>query len=85
MFNLYDAIKVSDELKIKFNRFTSIDLLNGMNKELEHGLINSETNITNDNMILIAKIALAHLNKYPNYYNKESGIEKFEETLKNKK
>lgn len=85
MFNLYDAIKVSDELKIKFNRFTSIDLLNGMNKELEHGLINSETNITNDNMILIAKIALAHLNKYPNYYNKEYGIEKFEETLKNKK
>ena len=85
MFNLYDAIKASTELNIKFNRFTSTDLLNGMNKELEHGLISSESNITDDNMILSAKLALAHLNKYPNYYNQEYGIERFEETLKNRK
>ena len=31
------------------------------------------------------KIALAHLNEFPNYYNKDYGILKFEEYLKTKK
>ena len=84
MFNLYDAIKVAEELNIKFDKFSKYDLLNGMNVELEHGTVNNKTNITNDNMILTAKIALAHLNEFPNYYNEHYGIKKFEETLRNK-
>ena len=40
-----------------------------MNIETEHGLVNLETNVTNDNLLLTAKIALAHLNEYPNYYD----------------
>ena len=41
-------------------------------------------NITNDNLITTAKIALAHLNEFPNYYNKEYGLLSFEEFLKSK-
>jgi len=40
----------------------------GINVELEHGRVNSGTNITNDDPVLTAKIALAHLNELPNYY-----------------
>ena len=40
--------------------------------------------VTDDNIVKTAKIALAHLNEYPNYYNKEYGLPKFEEYLKQK-
>ena len=60
---------------------TKEEFLDGINTELEHGLINPKTNITNDNLILTAKIALAHLNEFPNYYNKDYGIKNFEKFL----
>ena len=52
--------------------------------EMEHGLINPVTNVTNDDLLKTAKIALAHLNEYPNYYNKDYGLLVYEEFLKNK-
>ena len=55
-----------------------------INIELEHGKINPETNITNNDLELTTKIALAHLNEYPNYYNKEYGLPNFEKNLKEK-
>ena len=55
-----------------------------MNIEKEHGLISPKTNVTNDNIITTAKIALAHLNEYPNYYNQRYGIQTFESFLKQK-
>jgi hypothetical protein len=84
MYNLDDALKVGKLLNIKFDKFKEDDLLEGLNVELEHGRINQDTNVTNDSLILTAKIALAHLNEYPNYYNKDYGIKKFEEFLKQK-
>ena len=84
MYTLEDAIYVSNILGIKFNKFTIEEFLTGLNIEREHGLINPKTNVTNNNIILTAKIALAHLNEYPNYYNKDYGLLKFEEFLKQK-
>lgn len=46
----------------------------GMNVELEHGTKNRATNITNDNMLTTAKIAIAHLQEDPMYYNKLNRI-----------
>ena len=37
-----------------------------------------------DDLIMTAKIALAHLNEFPNYYNKQQGLRVFEEFLKTK-
>ena len=84
MFELEDAIYASEVLNIGFDKFTIDEFLDGINVELEHGKINNDTNVTDDDLIKTAKIALAHLNEYPNYYNKEYGIKNFEEILKNK-
>ena len=84
MYNINDAKTVGKLLNIKFDKFTEEDLMEGLNVELEHGSINPNTNVTNDSLILTAKIALAHLNEFPNYYNKEYGIKKFEKYLKTK-
>ena len=40
----------------------------GFKEELEHGCRNPATNLTCDDPVATAKIVLAHLNEYPNYY-----------------
>ena len=84
MFNLKDAYYAASILNVKFDKFTIEEFLDGINIELEHGTVNSLTNVTNDNLLLTAKIALAHLNEFPNYYNPNYGLKIFEEFLKNK-
>ena len=85
MFNIQDAYHIASLLNIKFDKFTKEEFLEGLNVELEHGKINPETNVTNDDLLLTAKIALAHLNEFPNYYNPNYGIKKFEEFLNNQR
>ena len=84
MFNINDALVAASILNIKFDLFSIQDFLDGINIELEHALINPTTNVTNNDLIMTSKIALAHLNEFPNYYNSEYGLKKFEEYLKNK-
>lgn len=84
MFSIKDAFDVAEILDIKFDKFLPEDLLRGLNIELEHGLINKSTNVTNDDLLLTAKIALAHLREFPNYYNKDYGLKMFEKYLKYK-
>ena len=84
MFDLSDVYYVADLLNIKFDKFSPEDLLTGINIELEHGLENPKTNVTDDDLVITTKIALAHLNELPNYYNKEYGLRVFEEFLKTK-
>ncbi len=40
----------------------------GLGVELEHGRIDTHTNVTDDAPILTGKIALAHLNEIADYY-----------------
>ena len=84
MYNLQDALYAASILGVNFDKFSKEDFLEGINIELEHGTLNPKTNITNDNLITTAKIALAHLNEFPNYYNKEYGLKKFESFLQSK-
>lgn len=84
MFSIKDAFDVAELLDIKFDKFPPEDLLRGLNIELEHGLINKSTNVTNDDLLLTTKIALAHLKEFPNYYNKDYGLKMFEKYLKYK-
>jgi len=48
----------------------------GMDIELEHGTVNPDTNITDDDPTMTAKIALAHLNEIPDYYTRLRELEK---------
>lgn len=84
MYDIDDVYMVASMLNIIFDKFTPEELLTGMNIELEHGLIDPKTNVTNNNILDTTKIALAHLNEYPNYYNPDYGLLKFEEFLKTK-
>ena len=84
MFNLQDAYFVASILDVKFDKFSPEEFLEGINIELEHGLINKKTNVTNNDLITTAKIALAHLNELPNYYNPQYGLKEFEKFLKSK-
>lgn len=84
MFEIEDAIYVGEILDVNFDEFSVQEFLDGINIELEHGLVSPSTNVTNNDLILTAKIALAHLNEFPNYYNKDYGLSKFEEYLKEK-
>jgi Protein of unknown function (DUF5661) len=51
----------------------------GMDVELEHGLHDDATNVTDDDPLVTGKIALAHLNEFPDYYSR---LERMEEEAK---
>lgn len=48
----------------------------GMTVELEHGLHGADTNVTDDDPQITAKIALAHLNEFPDYYARLERMER---------
>lgn len=51
----------------------------GMDVELEHGLHDLMTNVTDSDPVITGKIALAHLKEFPDYYTR---LERMEEDAK---
>jgi len=47
----------------------------GMDVELEHGTRDLETNVTDDDVTVTAKIARAHLNEFRDYYSRLAVME----------
>ena len=84
MFTDNEILRIARYLNIDFSKFPFEDFKRGISIELEHGMENINTNVTNDDLLKTAKIALAHLNEYPNYYNKDYGLLVYEEFLKSK-
>ena len=84
MFLKQDALYAAEVLGVDFKKFSVEEFLDGINIELEHGLVDITTNVTNNKIIPTAKIALAHLNEYPNYYNIDYGLRAFEKLLESK-
>ena len=66
--SLSNAKKIGDKLGVDFNVVDIKMWQYGMQVELEHGYINPKTNVTNDNLLLTGKIALAHILEFPDYY-----------------
>ncbi|MCI8671481.1 MAG: hypothetical protein HFI36_05550 [Bacilli bacterium] len=81
MYNENDARYAAKVLNVQFDKFSLEEFLDGINIELEHGTVDSLTNVTDDDLIMTAKIALAHLNEFENYYNKDYGLRAFERFL----
>lgn len=52
-----------------------VELRRGMNVELEHGRRDPLTDVTGDDPLTTAKIALAHLRELPDYYTRLSRME----------
>lgn len=80
-FNSEEAKQIGEQLGIDWSKFDVEQFRMGLDVELEHGLIDPHTNVTNDDHILTGKIALAHLNEFPDYYTRlyemEEEAEKF--------
>jgi Protein of unknown function (DUF5661) len=47
----------------------------GMDVELEHGLHDPATDVTSNDPVVTGKIALAHLNEFPDYYTRLARME----------
>lgn len=47
----------------------------GLDVELEHGRRDPATNVSDDDETTTAKIALAHLNEFPDYYTRLARME----------
>jgi hypothetical protein len=69
------AKRVGESLGIVWDKFDVDQLRRGMDVELEHGTVNPHTNVTDDDEVVTGKIALAHLNEFPDYYDR---LEKME-------
>ena len=75
-FTIEEAKKIGERLGIDWSKFDVEQFRKGLDVELEHGLINLKINITNDDEIMTGKIALAHLNEFPDYYTRLEKMEK---------
>ncbi|MHA1287403.1 MAG: DUF5661 family protein [Candidatus Thorarchaeota archaeon] len=75
-FSTEKAKEIGEKLGINWSQYDVEQFRRGMDVELEHGTENSLTNVTDDDPLLTGKIALAHLNEYPDYYTR---LDKMEE------
>jgi len=76
VFTAQQAKQIGEKLGIKWDKWDVEQFRTGMDVELEHGKIDPHTNVTNDDPLITGKIALAHLNEFPDYYTR---LEKMEE------
>ena len=75
-FTVEEAREYGERLGINWKRFDVEEFRVGMDVELEHGRADDLTNVTNDDPLTTAKIALAHLNEFPDYYTRLMKMEK---------
>ena len=76
-FSVDDARRYGSEIGIDWEAspFDAEQLRMGMEVELEHGLHDMLTNVSGDDPHVTAKIALAHLNEFPDYYTRLKAME----------
>jgi hypothetical protein len=76
-FTAEEARRVGMEIGIDWDSapFDVEQFRAGMDVELEHGLHDAGTNVTGDDPIVTGKIALAHLNEFPDYYTRLDRME----------
>jgi len=70
-----EAKQIGEQLGVAWNKFNVEQFQMGMNVEFEHGSQDPLTNVTNDDPLITGKIALAHLNEFPDYYTRLKKME----------
>jgi hypothetical protein len=74
-FTIEEARTIGGQLGINQSDFNFEEFRRGLEVELEHGLRDPETNVTNDDVLLTGKIAWAHLKEFPDYYMRLDKLE----------
>jgi DNA-directed RNA polymerase alpha subunit len=77
VFTADQAREIGEQIGIDWatSRFDVDQFRMGMDVELEHGKHDPETNVTDDDVEVTAKIARAHLNEFPDYYTRLAVME----------
>lgn len=77
-FSAEEARRIGEQIGIDWDSapFDVEQFRAGMDVELEHGVHDPATNVTDDDPTVTAKIALAHLKEFPDYYTR---LERMEE------
>jgi hypothetical protein len=80
-FSADEARRIGEQIGIDWNSapFDVEQFRIGMDVELEHGRHDRSTDVTGDDPLTTGKIALAHLNEFPDYYTR---LEQMEEQAK---
>jgi hypothetical protein len=79
-FNQNDARRIGKNLHINWKEVDLVEFTAGLNVELEHGSIDPQTNVTDNNGKLTGEIAWAHLKEFPDYYTRLAKMEKVAES-----
>jgi hypothetical protein len=75
IFTPEQAKEVGEGLGIDWSKWDIEQFRRGMDVELEHGTEDPNTNVTDDDPVITGKIALAHLNEFPDYYTRLDAME----------
>ena len=77
-FTREEALTVATTLGMDFEalQYDLEQFRMGLDVELEHGLRSPATDVTGDDSIATGKIALAHLNEFPDYYTRLAVLER---------
>ncbi len=74
-FTTEEAKRIGDDLSIDWNKVNLEEFQQGLHVELEHGLVDPVTNVTDDDLTVTGKIAWAHLNEFADYYTRLKKME----------
>ena len=76
-FTREEALAVATELGFDFEtvKYDLEQYRMGLDVELEHGPRSPKTDVSGDDSIITGKIALAHLNEFPDYYTRLAVLE----------
>lgn len=75
-FTEEQARETGEKLGLKWDKSDVDQFRRGMDVELEHGTRDPLTNVTDDDIMITGKIALAHLNEFPDYYDRLEKMER---------
>lgn len=76
-FSKEETLDIADSLGVDWTqvKFGIAQFQMGLEVELEHGVRDPATNVTDDEPLVTGKIALAHLKELPDYYTRLSQME----------
>jgi uncharacterized protein involved in exopolysaccharide biosynthesis len=69
------AKQLGDRLGVDWDEVPLEELRRGIEVEYEHGTQDPDTNVTNNDPLITAKIALAHIKEFSDYYERLDKLE----------
>lgn len=79
-YSTEEALSIGTQLKIDWTQIDLEQFRRGLEVELEHGVIDPETNVTGNDPLSTGKIVWAHLKEIHDYYTRLDQIEADAET-----